>query len=80
MEDTDASYTFVPGRLLREMGIWPIDKISMVLADGRTMEYPMGEARAFISGRNIPTLVVFGADDARALLGAYTLGGFAPGG
>ena len=75
MVDTGASYTIVPSKLLTEIGISPIDKISLVLADGRTVEYAMGEARAFISGRSIPTLVVFGADDARALLGAYTLEG-----
>ena len=75
MVDTGASYTIVPARLLRELGVSPIDKISLVLADGRTVEYEMGEARATISGRSIPTLVIFGADDARALLGAYTLEG-----
>ena len=75
MVDTGASYTIVPARLLRELGVSPIDKISLVLADGRTVEYEMGEARATISGRSIPTLVIFGVDDARALLGAYTLEG-----
>lgn len=75
MVDTRASYTIVPARLLKEIGISPIDKISLVLADGRTVEYDLGEARATICGRSIPTLVIFGADDARALLGAYTLEG-----
>ncbi len=75
MLDTSASYTIVPARLLKEIGISPIDKISLVLADGRTVEYDLGEARAKICGRSIPTLVIFGADDARALLGAYTLEG-----
>ena len=75
MVDTGASYTIVPAHLLKKMGIAPIDTISLVLADGRTVEYEMGEARATICERSIPTLVVFGADDARALLGAYTLEG-----
>ena len=75
MVDTGASYTIVPARLLRKLGVSPIDKISLVLADGRTVKYEMGEARATISGRSIPTLVILGADDARALLGAYTLEG-----
>ena len=35
----------------------------------------MGEALATVNGRRIPTLVVFGDDSARALLGAYTLEG-----
>ena len=34
MVDTGASYTIVPGKLLTDIGISPIDKISLVLADG----------------------------------------------
>ena len=75
MVDTGASYTIVPGHLLREMGVKPIDTISLVLADGRTVEYDIGRAWATINGASEVTLVVFGADDARALLGAYTLEG-----
>ena len=75
MVDTGASYTIVPAHLLRDLGVAPIDKIRLVLADGRPVEYDMGEARATVNGRSIPTLVVFGEDNARALLGAYTLEG-----
>ena len=75
MVDTGASYTIVPGNRLRELGVEPVDKIGLVLADGRAVEYDLGEARATIDGRSIPTLVVFGDDNARALLGAYTLEG-----
>ena len=75
MVDTGASYTIVPARLLRDLGVEPIDTIGLVMADGRSVEYDLGEARATINGRSIPTLVVFGDDEARALLGAYTLEG-----
>ena len=75
MVDTGASYTIVPARLLRDLGVVPVDTIRLVMADGRPVECEIGEARATINGRSIPTLVVFGADDARALLGAYTLEG-----
>ena len=75
MVDTGASYTIVPANLLSDLGVSPIDKISLVLADGRPVEYGIGEAMATIDGRSIPTLVVFGEDNARALLGAYTLEG-----
>ena len=75
MVDTGAGYSIVPATLLQELGVTPIDKIRLVLADGRQVEYDLGEARATINGRSIPTLVVFGEDDARALLGAYTLEG-----
>ena len=75
MVDTGASYTIMPANLLKDLGVSPMDKISLVLADGRSVEYDIGEARATINGRSIPTLVVFGDDNARALLGAYTLEG-----
>ena len=75
MVDTGASYSMAPASLLKDLGVSPIDKIGLVLADGRQVEYDLGEARATINGRSIPTLVVFGEDHARALLGAYTLEG-----
>ena len=75
MVDTGASYTMVPAGLLKELGVSPIDRIRLVLADGRTVEYDIGRAMATIDGRTEATLVIFGDDDARALLGAYTLEG-----
>ena len=75
MVDTGASYTIVPARQLKELGVSPIDKVVLVMADGRTIECDIGEALATVNGRRIPTLVVFGDDNARALLGAYTLEG-----
>ena len=59
----------------RELGVAPIDKIRLVMADGRLVEYDIGRAMATIDGRTEATLVVFGEDNARALLGAYTLEG-----
>lgn len=75
MVDTGAGYTIVPSSLLKDLGVVPIDRIRLVLADGSLVEYDMGEARATIDGRSIATIVVFGEDDAIALLGAYTLEG-----
>ena len=75
MVDTGASYTMVPAGLLKDLGVSPIDKISLVLADGRRVEMDIGRAWATINGASEVTLVVFGEDDARALLGAYTLEG-----
>ena len=75
MVDTGAVYTIVPANLLKKLGVSPIDKIGLVLADGRQVEYDMVQAHATINGRSIPTLVVFGEDNAIALLGAYTLEG-----
>ena len=75
MVDTGASYTIVPANLLDDLGVQPIDRIGLVLADGRRVEYDIGRAMATINGRTEATLVVFGEDNARPLLGAYTLEG-----
>ncbi len=40
-----------------------------------SMDY--GEARASVNGESVTTLVVFGEDEAPALLGAYILEGLA---
>ena len=75
--DTGAAYTTLPASLLRELGVTPMGKRRFLLADGRRLEMDFGEARAAINGESVTTLVVFGEDDAPALLGAYTLEGLA---
>ncbi len=73
--DTGAAYTTLSARLLRELGIEPIDRGVFLLADGRRVEMEIGRAWATINGTTEVTLVVFGEDDAPPLLGAYTLEG-----
>ena len=75
--DTGATYTTLPARLLRELGIASMGKRRLLLADGRRIDMEYGEALATIDGENVVTLVVFGKDDAPALLGTYTLDGLA---
>ena len=75
--DTGAAYTTLPTSLLRELGVTPMGKRRFLLADGRRIEMDYGEARATVDGESVTTLVVFGEDDAPALLGAYTLEGLA---
>ena len=75
--DTGASFTTLPGSLLRELGIEPMDKRGFLVADGRRVEMEYGEARATIDGKSVTTIVVFGGDEIPALLGAYTLEGLA---
>lgn len=75
--DTGAAYTTLPGVLLRGLGIEPAGKRRFLLADGRRVEMDYGEARATVDGESVTTLVVFGEDNAPALLGAYTLEGLA---
>ena len=75
--DTGAAHTTVPGRLLRELGVTPIGKRRFLLAGGRRIYMDYGHAWATVDDDSVVTLVVFGEDDAPALLGAYTLEGLA---
>ena len=75
MVGTGAMYTIAPSHLLKELGVNPIDKISLTSKDGQTVDGDIGRATATIDGRSIPTLVVFGDNDTQALLGRYTLDG-----
>ena len=73
--DTGSSFTSAPASLLGQLGVVSKIKVEMELADGRTAICDIGEARASVSGRSATTWVIFGDDDARPLLGAYTLEG-----
>ena len=64
--DTGAAYTTLPASILHDLGITPM---------GRRTDMDIGRAWATIDGQSEITLVVFGEDDAPALLGAYTLEG-----
>ena len=75
--DTGAFYTTIPGIHLRTLGIEPMGKRKFLVADDRRVEMEYGQAWATIDGESIVTIVVFGADNAPPLLGAYTLEGLA---
>ena len=75
--DTGASYTVMPGSLLRELGVSSHTTEDFELADGRITQMDIGQTWVRIDGRSVITLVVFGDEDARSLLGAYTLEGLA---
>ena len=71
--DTGTSFSIVPGRLLRDLGIVPTRKGIFYLADDHSVEWDVGEARAIVDGISVVTPVIFGEDDAEPLLGAVTL-------
>ena len=71
--DTGSTYSVIPARLLYAWGIAPIETLAFELADGREVGFPVGEARLRVNGRERTSLVIFGADDAEAILGATTL-------
>lgn len=73
LADTGAYYTIIPSSVLTRLGIAPFDKKVFILADESRLEMDIGYAMAKIGAREVRTIVVFGADDAQPLLGAYTL-------
>ncbi len=75
--DTGASYTTLPGSMLRDLGIEPIGKRVFLLGDGTQPELEIGEARAAIGEESVATIVAFGEENSPMILGAYTLEGLA---
>lgn len=73
--DTGASYTSLPASMLRRLGIAPRRRLEFELADGNVIEQDIGEARVRVSGVEAARIVVFGDENAPALLGADTLEG-----
>ena len=71
--DTGATYTVLPAGALVRLGIQAIETVSFEVADDRTVEYQVGEARIRLDGRERTTLVVFGPEGSAPLLGATTL-------
>ncbi len=71
--DTGATYTSVPRGTLTGLGIEQIEIRRFRLADNRLVEYPMGEARLRLDGREFTAPVIFASDDGPALVGMTTL-------
>jgi len=74
--DTGALYSWIPGRILRELGLEPTDQIEFVMANGKVETREMTEAVVRLSGQVRHTIFVFGEGTDQVLLGAYTLEGF----
>ncbi len=71
--DTGATYTAFPSDLLARLGVEKEDTRSFELADNQIVEYPVGQARIGLEGRELIMLVVFAPEDSAPLLGATTL-------
>ncbi len=71
--DTGATYTVLPASLLEKLGVKPLRRVRLRLADGRVVEKPLGEIGIETEGyRASATPVVFG-DEGIYLLGAVTM-------
>ena len=74
--DTGATYSWVEGEVLRQLGVEPQFRRRFVTADGREIEREMAETVVRVDSEQRTTIVIFGDTGSRALLGAYTMEGF----
>ena len=71
--DTGATYTTLSTSLLRVLGVRPVRKIRLRMANGRLVERGIGEVGIEVEGKRVSsTPVVFG-DERVQMLGAVTL-------
>ena len=74
--DTGASFSQLPGKLLREMGWSPtLAPVRADLADGTQTTVDMGEVKIRYNDEDLVRLFIFGEDDCAKLLGSDTLQG-----
>lgn len=70
--DTGATYSMIPGSLLQELGVEPIETRVSRIADGSRIELQTAWARFHAEGRNAVARVSFGPEGTY-LMGATTL-------
>jgi clan AA aspartic protease len=70
--DSGATFTMLPRPLLERLGVAAHEKMSFELADGRSVEYDVGETAVRIGRRVRTTVVIFADSGVQPLLGAYT--------
>ena len=73
--DTGSELTWIPRRLLEELGIAAERRYRFVLADGRVLEREVGYAIVHVEGSATVDDVVFAEGDDLVLLGARSLEG-----
>jgi len=73
--DTGSTYTVIPRPILERLSVKPTRSATFRLGDESTLEAEIGQTWLRIDGTSVITQVVFGAADARRLLGAYALEG-----
>ena len=77
--DSGATYTTMPGSLLRRLGVSPHSKRTFLLADGTRIERDFGRTWVRLDGEDDISPVAFGGEEAMPLLGALTLAVFSLG-
>ena len=71
--DTGASYTMIPASILEEMGIARKRTTTFDLADGSRRSYALGYAEMELAGQRDLVHIIFGPENTRILIGAFTL-------
>jgi clan AA aspartic protease len=71
--DTGACYSVVPAPILAELGCRPLRMQGVLLADGRTDEWPLTQADVECQGRRMTTTVLMGPVEGHVVLGAAAL-------
>ena len=71
--DTGSTHTVIPQETAQALGIERLEAVPFQLADDRTVEYEVGEARVRLGDRERTVLVVVGESGVGPLLGATTL-------
>ena len=71
--DTGATFTLLPTDLLAHLGVNAVGRRTFELADQRSVQYDIGEARLRLNGDELTVLVVFAPEGTPALLGATAL-------
>jgi len=71
--DTGAVYTVVNGRLLREIGIRPVDKMEFRSISNEKLIREVGVSGIQLAGRRWLTNIIFGEDGDNEVLGVTTL-------
>ncbi|MBI3097754.1 MAG: aspartyl protease family protein [Planctomycetes bacterium] len=71
--DSGATYSLLPERAWRALRLKPLDKVSVVLADGTAIERDLSETWFEFGGSGRTSPVILGQDRDEPLLGAVTL-------
>ena len=71
--DTGASYTMIPASILEDLGIERKRTTTFDLADGSRRSYALGYAEMELAGQRDLVHIIFGPENTRILIGAFTL-------
>ena len=75
--DTGATYTLLPGEVVRHLDLATPWQRTATLASGEDMTFPMGHVLMQLDGEEMPTIFLAGPPGCQGLIGAVTLEEFA---